>query len=383
MNSRKNERKRIEDADVAERLARLERIADMLDRGEIGLPLNGGVESNGFYAGDMERLADFVEDMRGRIHYRALDVQDTTGQTKPGYIRLSVNRVVNSLIQNAADVAATPEPKPFQVTPDGELSAWITLDFDCLAENGISISRDLTQFDMAVLEACNSVYYVNEGKHVTVSTRDIWRGWGNTGAPSPRMQRAILESVRKLMRTFVVITFKDEVRAWKAKRGQKDAAGNYVGRIDGSLLPAKAGVDKRGGVTRDCIVILDRPPLFEYTPEQQCKNWKLDTWNVPVRKTPEAIGVIRWLSFWVTCLERDHRYKDIRMSKVYEALKIPTGKAAGERRKQQTARELIKATLDHWVSIGRIESWGFNPPENGGREIYSLTINVCRAKIAA
>lgn len=379
-----SKRKRIEDADMAERLARLERLADMLDRGEISLPRDDkGNEANGFYADDMERVADFAEDMRGRIHYRATEAPNTTGQRKPDYIRIIGNRVVNSIIQNSKEVAATPEPKPFAVKRDSdELNAWVTLDFARLAEQGVNISRDLTQFDMAVLEACNSVYHANDGTQVSMATRDIWRGWGNTGAPSPKMQRAILESVRKLMRTFVVINFRDEVAKWKAKRGQRDAAGNYLGRVEGALLMAKVGVDKRGGVTRDCIVMTDSSPLCVYTPEQQFKNWKLDTWNVPVRKTPEVIGVIRWLSFWVTCLERDHRYKDILMSNVYQALKIPTGKTAGERMKQQTARKAIKATLDHWVKIGRIASWDFNPPKNGGREIYSLTINVYRAEIS-
>lgn len=233
-----NERKRFEDVDMAERLARLERIADMLDRGEIGLPRKEGKEVNGFYADDMERLADFAEDMRGRFHIRGQEPEQSGVVSKlPTYHMQQRDKITKELKRRDGsyefgEVIALKEEADGQTK---KITSFVKLTPDARFLRGM---EHVTRFDLIVANAIVSLYAAgNEFMTYPMIYRTIIGRVGEGIKPSKVWRERIDQAVTRLMGTVLEADCTDVFDTYYAKRSNKHDRRKYSWR--GNLLYAE------------------------------------------------------------------------------------------------------------------------------------------------
>lgn len=229
-----NKRKRIEDADVAERLARLERIADMLDRGEISLPRDAqGNEANGFYADDMERVADFAEDMRGRIHYRSMEAEATgVTATLPTRHMQQRDKITKELKRRNGNYEYG-EVIPLKEEPDGQtkkITSYVKLTPDARYLKGL---ERVTRFDLIVANAIVSLYAAgNDYMTYPMIYRTIIGRVGEEIKPSKVWRERIDQAVTRLMGTVLESDCTQVYDAYYSKRPGKHDRRNYSWRAN-------------------------------------------------------------------------------------------------------------------------------------------------------
>lgn len=252
-----NERKRIEDADVAERLARLERIANMLDRGEISLPRDGeGNEANGFCADDMERVADFAEDMRGRIHYRAIEPAQSGVVAKlPTYHMQQRDKITKELKRRDGSYTFD-EVIPLKEESDGQtkkITSFVKLTPDARYLVGM---EHVTRFDLTVANAIVSLYAAgNEFMTYSMIYRTIIGRVGEEIKPSKAWRERIDQAVTRLMGTVLEADCTDVFDTYYAKHPSKHDRRKYSWR--GNLLYAEIVTENiNGNMCKNVVHVL-------------------------------------------------------------------------------------------------------------------------------
>lgn len=342
-------RKNINDADMAERLARLERIADMLDRGEIGLPRDGkGKEVNGFYADDMERVADFAEDMRGRLHIRAKDAEPTarvTVNSKPTDLLMNKSKVATKTIE--ATRTDTPETPMLVSTGRKNATAMVTLNYG--SWDGIAATKHLTEYDESVHNAVCTLY---EMGYREISPGMIWKALGMDTRPNKQQAERIRESYTKMTRIRVSIDATGEMRAY----------GDYTAVvIEDNILPARLEmVEVNGKTTRDCLILRECPPLYAYSGlRKQVAAIPRGLLQVPrLQSREQNIALKNYLLKRVEAMKNSSVSRVIRYVAVYEAIGVPKGgNSKAEINKRTRTRRDVARILDYWTNRGYIDGY--------------------------
>lgn len=368
-----SKRKSIEDADMAERLARLERIADMLDRGEIGLPRDGkGKEVNGFYADDMERVADFAEDMRGRFHVRAM--AESLAKVTPRYpedFSKSTSAIARYIEANSremltgTDTNADPTHKGMSKvditarrskgkgkTPNNVyVWAGIYPDEDVLRAHDVPV---LNPFDFAVLNAVNTLYMAGN--------RWIWAAMVARTLGMKATENATTDiqvAFSKLKNVNVWVDASDEAAKYNSKGTIQDTI--QFGR---ALLPYTdmARIISHGQVINKAILLDKEPPLLSYSRErgqfQRIPAEMLESGKI--RKTPTAIIVPLKLYLAEKVCEATNRGDELVKCKfrtLCQRAGIPTDRSNASRMARLRFTKTVCSVLDAWAVDGFIDSW--------------------------
>lgn len=221
-----------------------------------------------------------------------------------------------------------------------------SVDFDELEKLGVSISRELTDFDKRVMIVAGKAWQLDGG--LTTETT-IYRRMGNRGTPSKRQIRKIDDSLTKLMLTHVKISNQQEIEA-----GYNTPFFEY----DGTLLPFERITAKvNGRITDGAIHLFREPPVLQFARERKqyttisSEVWELDE----LSKTDDNIALENYM------VERIAKGKHggnktctIKMDKIYEKLGIDpkherykvtrmigTGKNPGKVRKVLNAHQKV------------------------------------------
>lgn len=369
-----SKRKRIEDADVAERLARLERIADMLDRGEISLPRDDkGNEANGFYADDMERVADFAEDMRGRFHIRAM--AESLAKVTPRYpedFRKSTSAIARYIEANSHDMLAgvdkNADPthnglskvditarrsKGKGKTPDN-VYVWTGIypDESVLQAHG---APSLNPFDFAVLNAVNTLYMA--GNH-WIWAAMVARTLGVKA--TEKTTKDIQVAFSKLKNVNVWVDATDEAAKYNSKGTIKDTVKQF-GR---AVLPYTdmARIISHGQVINNAILLDKEPPLLSYSRErgqfQPIPAEMLESGKI--RKTSNAIVVPLKLYLAEKVCEATSKGNEsvtCKFRTLCQRVGIPTDRSNTSRMARLRFSKTVYSVLDAWEADGFIESW--------------------------
>lgn len=344
-------RKNIEDVDMAERLARLERLVDMLDRGEIQLPSDGnGNEVTGFYADYLERLADIAENMRGQINYKTVPDDEpaahVTVTRKPTDLLMSKSKVATKAIE--ATRTETPETPMMVSTGRKNSTAMVALNYSMW--NDIAATKHLTEYDESVHNAVCTLF---EMGYREISPGMIWKALGMDTRPNKQQAERIRESYTKMTRIRVSID----------ATGEMSAYGDYTAfRVEDNILPARLEmIEINGKITRDCLILRECPPLYAYSSlRKQVAAIPRGLLQVPKLQSREQnIALKNYLLKRIEAMKNSSVSRVIRYVAVYEAIGVPKGgNSKAEINKRTRTRRDVARILDYWTNRGYIDGYG-------------------------
>nr|DAK83353.1 MAG TPA: hypothetical protein [Caudoviricetes sp.] len=348
-----NERKRIEGADAAERLARLERIADMLDRGEISLPRDDkGNEVNGFYADDMERVADFADDMRGRIHYRELEPTQSGVVAKLPTYHMQQRDKITKELKRRDGAYEFDEVIPLKEESDGQtkkITSFVKLTPDARYLNGM---EHVTRFDLIVANAIVSLYAAgNEYMTYPMIYRAIIGRVGEEIKPSKVWRGRIDQAVTRLMGTVLEADCTDVYDTYYAKNPGKHDRRKYSWR--GNLLYAEIVTEYiNGNMCKNVVHVLSIKG-YEYAADRRHISTRPTAINaIPLRYDVPTLELADYLRDRIESMGgRNPMSKTINLETLLTDLHIVDMNRPTESDRKKAARTLnkVKKILDYWA----------------------------------
>lgn len=348
-----SKRKRIEDADMAERLARLERIADMLDRGEISLPRDDkGNEVNGFYADDMERVADFAEDMRGRIHYRAIEPEQNGVTAKlPAYHMQQRDKITKELKRRNGNYEYG-EVIALKEEPDGQtkkITSYVKLTPDARYLRGM---EHVTRFDLIVANAIVSLYAAgNEYMTYPMIYRTIIGRVGEEIKPSKVWRERIDKAVMRLMGIVLETDCTQVYDAYYANRPDKHDRRKYSWR--GNLIYAEIVTEYINGNMCKNVVHIFSIKGYEYAADRRHISTRPTAINaIPLRYDVPTLELADYLRDRIEAMGGRHPMSSvISIETLLTDLHIVDVNRPNSSDRKKAARTMTKVAkiLDYWA----------------------------------
>lgn len=346
-------RKSLEDADMAERLARLERIADMLDRGEIGLPRDGkGKEVNGFYADDMERVADFAEDMRGRFHVREVEPEQSGVVAKlPTYHMQQHDKITKELKRRDGayeygEVIALKEEADGQTK---KITSYVKLTPDARYIKGM---EHVTRFDLIVANAIVSLYAAgNDFMTYPMIYRTIIGRVGEEIKPSKVWRERIDQAVTRLMGTVLETDCTGVFDTYYAKHPGKHDRRKYTWRAP--LVNAEIATEYiNGNMCKNVVHVLSIKG-YEYAADRRHISTRPTAINaIPLRYDVPTLELADYLRDRIEAMGGRHPMSNtINVETLLTDLHIVdmNRPKASDRPKAARVMTKVKKILDYWA----------------------------------
>lgn len=220
-----------------------------------------------------------------------------------------------------------------------------SVDFSEL-EKSAEYSRQLTPFDKRCYIAAGALF--NAGYDV-FSLGQLYNAMGFTSKPNSKTLERINESVRKMMRTNIVINNMAEVEAFKQDKSK------YLVKYEGHLLPAER-IEQRakanGKLIESAIHLYHEPRLITLAR----KKGQITTINVkllesPINKTEENIAIEDYLIERISHIKGDKKPGRILYATICEQCKI----TAKKQRQRLPAK--VSCILEHQKKSGWITAF--------------------------
>ena len=351
--NRENERKPIEEADMAERLARLARIADMLDRGEISLPRDDkGNEVNGFYADDLERLADFADDMRGRFHIRAQEPEQGGVVAKlPAYHMQQRDKITKEL-KRRDGAYEFDEVIPLKEEANGQtrkITSFVKLTPDARYLRGM---EHVTRFDLIVANAIVSLYAAGD-EYMTYPMiyRTITGRVGERVNMTKAWRDRIDQAVTRLMGTVLETDCTDVYDTYYAENPGEHDRRKYSWR--GNLLYAEIVTEYINGNMCEGVVHVLSIRGYEYAADRRHISTRPTAINaIPLRYDVPTLELADYLRDRIESMGgRNPMSKTINLETLLTDLHIVdmNHPKASDRPKAARTLTKVKKILDYWA----------------------------------
>ena len=234
-----------------------------------------------------------------------------------------------------------------------EITLTLSLDFGNLEANGITVKRNLTNFDKRVYIAIASLYFAGND---IVTLTEIYRAMGNkTKTPASDQLENIDRSITKMMFTQLRVDDRKEHEKYNYDIDDK-AAGWNAGAYDGPLLAAErvtVRTHARGRATDKAIHIFREPALVSFARLRgQISTIDLKLLQAPMNKTEGNLAIEDYL------LNRIARAKNAGKKQEKVLFKTIYDKAGIQDKKQkQRAPEKIRKYLDYYKEQGFIKTY--------------------------
>lgn len=234
----------------------------------------------------------------------------------------------------------------FATEGDGRPEATVlySIDFKQAEELGVTITKQLTEFDKYVYIAVGSLFH----KTAEMSLGQIFVAMGNKGKPNATQRKKLNDSLTKLRAATIYIDSTPE----------KNKATRY--KYDGDLLPfERITATVNGAPTESAIHLLREPPMLEFARKRrQITTIPRQLLENGLKQTDENLRLQDYLLQLISHMKhpRNKISRTITLATLHERLKI-NGTSDKHKKARQRLPEKVRGLLEHWKNTGWITSY--------------------------
>ena len=231
-----------------------------------------------------------------------------------------------------------------------QVKTFVSINVDEL--QGVTLSNGVmvNPFNRAIHNIAVSLY-VAGNKHITPRMiYEAMNGYKRKHKPPEQLYEAIMESMRKLIRTFIKIDATEEA----------EKLGVDVLRLENYLLPAKITTVAMNGQEVEAFSFMDEPPLYTYaSKKKQICRCDIALLADDISMTPENVAIRDYLLERVTTFKskKSKLLNVIRYDTLYEYLELTAPNENALRQRKYDIRSKVRTILNAWATAGFIEGY--------------------------
>ena len=231
-----------------------------------------------------------------------------------------------------------------------QVKTFVSINVDEL--QGVTLSNGVmvNPFNRAIHNVAVSLYAAGN-KHITPRMiYEAMNGYQRKHKPPEQLYEAIMESMRKLIHTFIKIDATEEA----------DKFGLDNLRLENYLLPAKITAVSMNGQEVEAFSFMDEPPLYTYaSKKKQISRCDIGLLAADVSMTPENVVIRDYLLEMVTTFKskKSKLLNVIRYDTLYEYLELTAPTEETLRAKKRDVRAKVRTILNTWTKAGFIEGY--------------------------
>ena len=230
------------------------------------------------------------------------------------------------------------------------VKTFVSINVDEL--QGVTLSNGVmvNPFNRAIHNVAVSLYAAGN-KHITPRMiYEAMNGYQRKHKPPEQLYEAIMESMRKLIRTFIKIDATEEA----------DKFGLDTLRLENYLLPAKITTVAMNGQEVEAFSFMDEPPLYTYaSKKKQISRCDIGLLAADISTTPENVVIRDYLLERVTTFKskKSKLLNVIRYDTLYDYLELTAPNDTALRDKKRDVRTKVHTILNAWETAGFIEGY--------------------------
>lgn len=271
-------------------------------------------------------------------------------------------------IPYAQDIAINVAPK----SSKDEVNALLRLDYEEIIDNSdnIKMSKKLVPYDREVQNAVISLY-VKGNEYITSPMIFRTLTGKNNINPASTSLKMIDESVRKMIKTYIIMDLTEEIEKHKRHFVNMEEF-----KYEGHILSAEVATGVLNGQKVSCYHILREPILYSYSQsKKQIVSVPMKLLNSPINNTDDNIMLRGYLIERVITMKRNAKVsRYILFETIYALFSMNHYTSdSGRRKKKMHIRNSVEKILLYWAENDFIAGYSI---EMNGQTARGLTIDL-------
>lgn len=291
-----------------------------------------------FQGKEPPKLEEYITEF---LDVRKPILENLTAHSPTSFI-MPNHKIVNAISKYGTfeEIAAT---KVISKAPEIETKA--TLHFD----DNITLPKNYTQYDRAVLNAICSLYNAGNKAFTPIMVFRSMTGRTNDETIEPSVLKAVTESIEKQRRAIVKIDGTEELT-------RRKVPGVESLTFDENILNLTAATIKVNGVKTKGYIFVNKPVLYRYCETtKQIITVPIQLLNTKsIKNTPDIIVIREYLLRQIELIK-----KGIRNNKkiLYETVFEECGITVNNKTVAKRYRDYISRLLEAWIEKGYIKAY--------------------------